>query len=259
MALIRCDFFSDVLERSTSMTVILPQTAKGRVGIESKSIGKRHPTLFLLHGLSDDDTAWVRRTSIERYAVARGLAVVMPDGERSFYSDMAQGPAFWTFVSDELPALARSFFPLSEKREETFAAGLSMGGYGAIKLALGRPDVFAAGASLSGALDVANLAPTVDEPLRSEIERIFGSIDAIEGTDNDLLHLAEKLAASDRPRPKLYAWCGTEDRLYMANVRMAEHLRRAGLDVTYEEGPGEHTWDVWDRQIQRVIDWLPLR
>ncbi len=148
MALIQCDFFSETLQLSTSMNVILPQPARAR-----------YPVLYLLHGLSDDHTTWLRRTSIERYVDPLGLAVVMPAVHRSFYSDMAHGNRYWTFVSRELPALARGFFPISSSRADTFVAGLSMGGYGAFKLALSFPQRFAAAASLSGALDQAGPAP----------------------------------------------------------------------------------------------------
>jgi len=258
MALIHCNFFSDVLGLSTAMDVILPQTVGREAGGTSGAQGRRHPTLYLLHGLSDDHTIWQRQTSIERYVEGRGLAVVMPAVGRSFYTDAVHGLRYWTFVSEELPALARSFFPLSAAREDTFAAGLSMGGYGAFKLALRCPEQFAAAASLSGALDLADHA-NAEGAWRAELEDIFGSLDAIAGSDNDLLHLAENVARASGPKPRLYQWCGTEDFLYAGNVRFRDHARRLGLDLTYEEGPGTHEWSYWDRQIQRVLEWLPLQ
>ncbi len=260
MALIHCDFFSDVLQLCVSMCVILPPTTKGPIGLESKAIGRRHPTLWLLHGLSDDHTIWQRRTSIERYAAPKGLAVVMPAAGRSWYTDMAVGPRWWTYVSEELPALARSFFPLAEERERNFVAGLSMGGYGAFKLALAHPDRYAAAASLSGALDVAARAGEAEEPeFQVELERVFGPPADLAGGANDLMHLARRMAESDGPRPRLYQWCGTEDFLYPENLVFRDHARRLGLDLEYEEGPGTHEWGAWDRQIRRVLDWLPLR
>ena len=155
MALIKCDFYSDALGLSTSMHVILPQQTHTQIGMENVTGTGLHPTLYLLHGMSDDDSIWLRRTSIERYVASLGIAVVMPQVHRSFYTDMAEGGQYWTFISEELPKLARSFFPLSPKREDNFVAGLSMGGYGAFKLALRKPDQYAAAASLSGALDMA--------------------------------------------------------------------------------------------------------
>ena len=257
MALIHCNFFSEVLALATSMDVILPQQARGPAAGPVAAAGRGLPTLYLLHGGLDDHTVWQRRTSIERYAAPLGLAVVMPAVGRSFYTDAVHGLRYWTFVSEELPALARSFFPLSAARKGNFVAGLSMGGYGAFKLALRCPEKFAAAASLSGSLDLSSNT-NAEGAWRAELEDIFGDLGAIAGGDNDLLHLAKKVARSRGPKPRLYQWCGTEDFLYAGNVRFRDHARRLGLDLTYEESPGSHEWSYWDRQIRRVLEWLPL-
>jgi S-formylglutathione hydrolase FrmB len=257
MALIQCDFFSEVLGLSCSMNVILPQQTSSQIGMEGRVTGKKHPTLYLLHGLSDDHTIWLRRTSIERYVASMGLAVVMPAVHRSFYTDMDKGYRYWTFVSEELPEICRSFFPLSDKREDNFAAGLSMGGYGAFKLALSCPDKFAAGASLSGAVDMAALGEQRSE--NPEFENIFGDLTRISGSKNDLFHLAQQVSDSDRPKPMLYQCCGTEDFLYQSNIRFKEFAEGLNIDYTYEEGPGIHEWGFWDKMIQRVLEWLPLK
>lgn len=258
MALIQCDFYSETLGLSCSMHVILPQRTFSQIGMGGKTRAGKHPVLFLLHGLSDDHSIWLRRTSIERYVAELGLAVVMPAVHRSFYTDMEQGGRYWTFISEELPAIARSFFPLSEAREDNFAAGLSMGGYGAFKLGLRCPEKFAAVASLSGALD-----PSVIPSRLSEFERdfalIFGSVEKLKGSDNDLFHLAQLASAGGGPVPMLYQACGTEDFLYEDNVRFRDLAQELGLPLTYDEGPGEHEWGYWDGQILRVLKWLPLR
>jgi len=255
MAFVQCDFFSDVLQLSVSMNVVLPQP-----------IRPSYPTLYLLHGMSDDHTIWMRRTSIERYADEYGLAVVMPAVGRSYYTDMAIGYRYWTFISEEVPQVARGFFPLSAARENTFVAGLSMGGYGAFKLALSHPDRFAAAASLSGALDPATnrddvpdyVPPEVVAAWRTERRNIFGEAETISGSPNDLFHLARQVAATNGPKPRLYQCCGTEDFLYDQNQRFLALAQSLNLDLIYEEGPGEHVWDYWDRMIQRVLAWLPL-
>ncbi|TCL61466.1 S-formylglutathione hydrolase FrmB [Hydrogenispora ethanolica] len=257
MALIHCDFFSEVLDISTAMYVILPQPTQGQIGLKGRSFGTKHPVLYLLHGLSDDHTIWLRRTSIERYVAPLGLAVVMPAVNRSFYTDMERGYRYWTFISQELPEIARSFFPLSGEREENFVAGLSMGGYGAFKLALRHPEKFAAAASLSGALDI--VSRVRDEARQPEFENIFGDPQKLIGSDNDLFHLAQKVAKSTGPKPLLYQCCGTEDFLYPDNIRFRDFFRRLPLALTYEEEPGTHEWGYWDRKIQRVLEWLPLR
>jgi len=204
-------------------------------------------------------------TSIERYVAPLDLAVVMPAVHRSMYADMAhgiQGHRYWTFISEELPALARWFFPLSAAREHSFVAGLSMGGYGAYRLALSHPSIYAAAASLSGALNCARLVEEpelFDEGTLAEFELVFGDLGSLPGSDVDLFHLARKLGASDGPRPRLYQWCGTEDFLHSDNVRFKELAESLALDLTHEEGPGEHEWSCWDQQIQRVLEWLPTR
>ncbi|HZG88418.1 alpha/beta hydrolase family protein [Paenibacillus sp.] len=259
MALLRCNFFSDALQLSTSMTVILPQRTYTQIGMSGAGSDRdRYPTLYLLHGLSDDDTIWTRRTSIERYAASLGLAIVMPNVHRSFYSDMAYGGKYWTFLSEELPALARSFFPLSAEREDNFAAGLSMGGYGAMKWALTHPGRIAAAASLSGALDIASMVRGASEWIKPTFELVYGGRE-LTGSGDDLLRLLQQVDRSEGPKPKLYQCCGTEDFLYGENVTFRDACRRTGLDFTYEEGPGEHNWEYWDAKIQDVLKWLPLR
>lgn len=259
MALLECKFFSEVLGLSTSMTVILPQQTTTQIGLSNVKRGDLHATLYLLHGLSDDDSIWLRRTSIERYVAELGIAVVMPQVHRSFYTDMASGGNYWTFISEELPALARSFFPLSPKREDNFVAGLSMGGYGAFKLGLRKPEAFAAAASLSGALDMAHDFINAENPLQKskEYEHIFGQED-IDGTPNDLLWLLHEVDRSKGPKPLLYQCCGTEDFLYENNQSFRASCAKTSLSLTYEEGPGAHEWGYWDTKIQDVLKWLPL-
>ncbi len=234
------------------MVVVLPQRPLPTI---TSSPPPKFPTLYLLHGLSDDHTIWQRRTSIERYAEEKGIAVVMPAVHRSFYTDMAAGYRYWTYISEEVPARARDMFPLSARREDNFVAGLSMGGYGAFKMALRHPERFAAAASLSGALDIATVR---DPALEPELRLIFGDLDTIAGSDNDLFHLAAQVAQSDGPKPSLFQWCGTEDFLYGFNVKFRDFVQPLLFDYTYSEGPGDHTWSHWDAQIQNVLNWLPL-
>lgn len=254
MTLIHCDFFSEVLSLSCSMIVVIPERPLSTL---ASSPTPKYPTLLLLHGLSDDHTIWQRRTSIERYAAEKGIAVVMPAVHRSYYTDMANGYRYWTYISEEIPARARDLFPLSDKREDNFVAGLSMGGYGAFKLALRHPDRYAAAASLSGALDTANLVNLKDTAWKAEMRTIFGDLDTIPSSDNDLFYLATQAAQSGQPLPKLFQWCGIEDFLYPSNLKFRNFVQNLPFDYTYTDGPGDHTWGYWDTQIQNVLDWLP--
>lgn len=256
MALINCDFFSNVLGVSTSITVILPQDTSKQIGMNGSVKKDKYPTLYLLHGLSDDHTTWQRRTSIERYVAEMGIAVVMPNADTSFYTDMKYGKDYFTFISKELPEICRSFFPLSEKREDNFVAGLSMGGYGAFKVALSHPNSFCAAASLSGALDMAGVLRSKDEDyFNGALRSIFGGTKNIENTKDDLLYLVKNLESKDN-KPRLYQCCGTEDFLYEDNIRFRDFIDNKNFDYTYEECSGSHSWQFWDDKIQTVLKWL---
>jgi len=264
MALMHVNFYSEELGMCMQADVIIPQPQQG-IGVEGGDAKPPYKTLYLLHGMSDDNTIWQRRTSIERYVAPYGLAVVMPAVHLSFYTDMAWGGKFFTYVSEELPRVMEGFFPLSAKREDRFAAGLSMGGYGAMKLGLRCPDTFAAVASLSGALDVGEMVAQSGDrqpELNKTWEAIWGAGDQFKGSDEDLLALAEKLAkrkGTSQPIPKLFAWCGTEDFLFEQNHSFRDHAAKLGLELAYSESPGDHSWGYWDEQIQQVLKWLPLK
>lgn len=260
MIRLRTDFYSESLAMGTSMVVLMPQASAG-IGMSGAATAgdgvvpaRAVPVLYLLHGLSDDCTVWERRTSIERYASERGIAVVMPEVRRSFYADEAVGEAYWTFVSQELPELVAGTFHVSTAREDTFVAGLSMGGFGALKLALNLPERFGAAACLSGAVDIAAL--DLGGHSGSMARRIWDGADPT-GTADDLLGLLR--TADPAALPPLFLDCGTEDALVDQNRRVIELAEERGIVLTHRLRPGAHTWDFWDRSIQDVLAWLPLR
>ena len=248
MALITCNFFSEAIHINTCMNVILPDGA-----------GKEElPALYLLHGYSDNHNAWTRWTSVERYAGEYRLAIVMPDVQKSFYNDFPginSGYKYWTFVSRELIEVSRNFFRLSHRREDTFVAGLSMGGFGAFKCALNCPEVFSAGASFSGALDPVNDLADYEE--KKEIEMILGDPAKAKGGVNDLYAAAQKTAMLAE-KPKLYQFCGTDDFLYKGNLKFRDFIGKLGYDYTYAETPGGHEWKLWDGQIEKYLKMLKL-
>lgn len=255
MAKIQCDFKSKVLSKSMSMTVILPEES-----ISSEySSKKTYPVLYLLHGYSDDHTTWVRNTSIERYAHDLGLAVVMPGMDNSYYTDMKYGGAYWTFLTEELPLLTQSFFPVTNDPMQTFAAGHSMGGFGVLKWGLSKPERFRAIASLSGVTDMAahleNTRMQSDDK-SDQLSLIFGKED-IRKSQNDILWLLEN-ASTNKRLPMLYQTCGTEDFLYPLNVRFQKKCEALHLSAVHHFEKGDHTWDFWDQAIQRVLAWLPI-
>ncbi|MEV7629742.1 alpha/beta hydrolase-fold protein [Actinoplanes sp. NPDC089786] len=245
MASIRVDFPSETLGLGTTMTVLMPAGAG------------RKRVLYLLHGLTDDHSAWSRFTSIERYAADHDVAVVMPQVHRSFYCDTRFGLPFWTFLSEELPRAVENLFRVSTDRADTFVAGLSMGGYGALKWALRQPERFAAAASLSGALDLARIQEHDDRPhMRRLMTELFPE-HRVGGTDDDLLHLIER--ADPAGLPRLMIRCGTEDHTLPYNQTVVAALERRGIAVDSAYGPGAHEWGYWDREIQNVLVFLGLQ
>lgn len=260
MAFFELHYHSDALKMGVSVNVILPEKAKkSLIGMSSAaSDAPTYKTLFLLHGLSDDHTIWMRRTSIERYATKAGIAVVMPAVARSWYTDTADGAHYLTFITEELPDVCRGYFRgMSDKREDTFIAGLSMGGYGAVKASLVRPERFGACASLSGALDIAGFA---NRSMNNEWRGIFGfgleSAAELKDTEHDIFALVKKNAEGGLPFPKLYMWCGLDDELIDSNRRFDSLLTEKGIEHVYAESEGDHSWEWWDRHIQDAINYF---
>ena len=248
MALVHVNFHSDALGMAASMDVIIPQQSHTLIGMSTSGCGTCK-TLYLLHGLSDDHTIWQRRTSIERYAADKNLAVVMPAAGKSWYTDMAHGDKWQTFITKEVPAVCRSMFRcMSDKREDNFVAGLSMGGYGALKMALSAPDEFAGVASFSGAIDVANPAR-----FGPRWQDIFGNCSEIEGSKNDVYALIKEAAESGKPLPKIYLWCGLQDGLIRDSRRAKALFEEYGYELSYSETDGDHSWFYWDREIQNAL------
>ena len=242
LALLQADFYSDILGRGAQLCAILP---------EGKAPAGGFPTLYLLHGKGDDCTAWTRRTSIERYASQKRLAVVMPDARLGWYTNTCAGERWFDHIADEIVWFTRRMLPgLSHRREDTFVAGLSMGGYGALRCALGRPEVFSKAASLSGSLQPATRPRPQDA---AYWEDTFGPLEAAEGSEHDLFRAAALLKED---RPEIWMWCGTEDSHHPENLRLRDHLRALGYSLAYSDGPGGHQWKCWDAQIQNALDWL---
>ena len=253
MAFLQVQFFSEALNVASTVNVILPEKEQG-IGIKTQGEGDLPQVLYLLHGYSDDHSIWMRRTSIERYAAGHNLAVIMPAVNHSFYCNEACGERYWDYVSEELPAAMKHFFRLSDRPEDTFVAGLSMGGYGAMRLALTYPERFAAAASFSGAVDL--LSEVEKEPEKHPWRRIFGDPDHVRGAEVDTMALLEK-NASAASKPRLYVSCGTDDFLFYQHQVFVPALRKHGWDVTsVEEEGATHEWGFWDRQIEAFIRFI---
>lgn len=255
MALIQLSYMSKALFRTVPVMVILPTDKISDETMDYKmKAGDTFPTLYLLHGLIGNYTDWVSGTRIQRWAEEKNLAVVMPSGENAFY---VQGQSAWsdygTFIGEELVEITRNMFPLSRRREDTFIAGLSMGGFGAIRNGLKYSNTFSHVAGLSPAL---HLFEQDDPDIRDN--RIFGDLREASSTDKNPRVALNNLLEQNRRLPAFYLSCGLSDDLLPYSRLYRDLLISAGAEVAYEEEPGGHEWDFWDRQIRKVLDWLPL-
>jgi len=251
MAFLELKFFSEVLGLETAVNVILPQkSTEGQIGTVNRTVNGRYKCLYLLHGLSNDHTSWCRRTSIECYAAKHGICVVMPNAEASFYTDMKYGKKYYTYIAKELPQLICQFFNVSDKREDTFIAGLSMGGYGALKIALRESDRFGKVAGLSSSVDINRAV----EKLPDLMKGVLGE-ELIVPPEEDLFQLVE-MKKNDPNRPEIFMGIGTEDFLYEMNQGFRKKLEELGYDLTYRESPGMHNWEFWDEYIQYALEWM---
>ena len=254
MAFLQIQFFSAALNVASTVNVILPEANQG-IGLQAGAKKKLPKVLYLLHGYSDDHSIWMRRTSVERYAAKYNLAVIMPAVNHSFYCNEVNGERYWDYVSEELPETMHRFLRLSDKPEKTYVAGLSMGGYGAMRLALTYPERFAAAACFSGAVDIAQLA-TMNKARDDTWQRIFGNVSLVAGSEADTMYLMKKNASAPK-KPLLYVSCGTADFLYGQYKQFVPALRENGWQVTSHEKEGAvHEWGFWDEEIRTFIDMI---
>ena len=259
MALIHSNFFSEELQMCVSCEVILPQRSEASDAIAPAD--EKYKTLYLLHGFSDDETIWQRRTSIERYVTPLGLAVVMPCGHVSAYADMAHGGRYYSYISKELPAIMRSFFPLSDRREDNYICGLSMGGAGAMKIGLNNIEAFSAIGCLSAGArnNVSDAALTPKQKQRNEM--LYGER-GIAGTEEDVFGAAQRALESGKPLPRIYHTCGTEDFILPAALKTKEFFEAMPgnpFGYEYEADKGVHSWEYWDEHIQHFLSFLQLK
>ncbi len=216
---------------------------------------RRYPVLYLLHGYTDHYPAWVSYTNITQYARSYEEIIVMPEGDNSFYTNSGSDPQLaWEdfLVQDLIPYIDTHYRTLASRQGRAIA-GLSMGGYGALKLGLKYPQFFAAAASLSGALAAARWRekPGPDPVFKTLIEGVFGPRDNPERERNDPFTLIGKLPAADVPH--LYLAIGSQDFLLEENREFVRLLATLKIPYEYREVPGKHEWPVWDQQIQVVL------
>jgi putative tributyrin esterase len=237
-------FHSPSLQRDMHYRILLPRDY-GKSG--------RFPVLYLLHGLFGDYQNWDTRTQLEDYARNIPLLVVMPDADDSWYTNSATVPAdkFEDYIAKDLIAEIDGKYRTIRDKHARAIAGLSMGGYGAVKIALKYPDLFAFAGSLSGALNAAQNLDVLRPEFRARLLEVFGNQGNAARAENDVFLLLD--ASHQLAYPYFYLACGTEDSFLDTNRAFALQLSSQKIAYEYYETPGAHSWDYWDSSLPAML------
>lgn len=248
MALLNVKYHSEILGMPVEMAVLLPQSFT-----ENR---QTFPTLYLLHEMGEGHTSWFRKTSLERYIDDLSLAVVMPAGHTSYYTDMYHGKSYFTFITEELPAICENMFPLAHSNNERFIAGNGIGGYGALKAGLSASHPFSLAASFSSPIDIMGI---VNRLGKQKAIDIFGQVDEVNKSTENVYVAAETLLNANKPFPEIYLSCNAENALLEENESFNTYLSNLGVKTTFEKTIDEQTdWKHWDHSLETFISWLTL-
>lgn len=248
MALIRMDHLPETVKVNIPLNIILPDP-----GVMKGIPVRDRKVLYLLHGLSDDASAWQRYSPIETLARQYGLVVVMPSVGRSFYIDQPNGQLYFTYLTEELPRYLQEVFGIVPRRENTLIAGLSMGGYGAMKAAFAFPERYFAAASFSGVLSMAILSEFHDDPRNAEFAYLFGDLSKLAGSEHDPAVWLQRAAQNPSALPRLFVTTGRQEDLYKLNLQFKTACQSLGIPLDFFEEDGQHDWFNWNRQIERFL------
>jgi S-formylglutathione hydrolase FrmB len=242
-------FQSKTIGRELPYIVVLPP------GYHASS-STRYPVLYLLHGLGGHYRDWTTRTNVADYAAQYRIIVVTPEGNDSWYVDSAAvaSDKYEFYILNELIPDVESHYRAIQSRYGRAIAGLSMGGYGAVKFGLKHPEQFVFAGSMSGAFSVTKQSDA-DRGNGWDL-RAFGPIDSPTRKANDVFEIARAVNA-DRVAslPYFYFDCGTEDApfIFKSNRELAEVFSQKKIKYEYRELPGDHSWGYWDQQVQEVL------
>ena len=250
MALFTIKFLSDVLAMPGDLTVVLPDFAWGHAETP------RFPVLYLLHGFAGDSMDFLRFTSIERFAWQKGIAVVMPSGYNSAYTDMCYGEDYFTYISQEVPRFVTSTLPISSKPEETYVCGCSMGGYGAMKWAMTCPESFSAVVSLSGSLHAEDRLKGHSRNAGRQLNGIYGDPPTILTDTQDVFEMLKSNVDAGIKLPRMLLTCAEDDKPYLraATQEFYDLAVSLGLSPKRIGGFGGHGYNYWDPQLPEVLD-----
>lgn len=252
MAVFSGTIYSDTLKMETTLHAVLTGDMRTERGCKPLTPGLAGKTLILLHGLSGNGAGWLYYMPVFRLAEQYGLRIILPDGHRSFYQDMVYGGRYFTYIADELPHLAQALFGADVSPQNLMIAGLSMGGYGALRCALTHPHRYAYAGAFSAPVQLQEFVTSEKEvALRGlDKERIgwFGPEYQVP-PESDVFSLAQQI----RKPPPLFLACGKQDAFYGANRYFAHHLSGLGFQREWFEQNGEHDWPFWETALTQFL------
>ncbi|MBR4470978.1 MAG: hypothetical protein IKS54_06705 [Erysipelotrichaceae bacterium] len=267
MALVRLNHLSMKLNGNVEVGIILPDVPFFFDPKKFYESGKKYKVLWLLHGTFGDYSDWIRKSMIELYATEKDLIVVMPSALNSVYENwpnMMLGYNMKDYFFDELMPMIYNWFPASDKKEDNFIAGLSMGGRGTMKFACSHPEKFAGAAILSSCprdlkveMEEFKDNPIMYNRMLNDIERCGGIEEYLKSDENTWDHCKD--LAKDPECPKLYFCCGEDDMSINNFRRFEEYAKKIGLKATFETEAGyKHEWRFWDKYIQKALEFFEI-
>lgn len=245
MAWLTVNFNSKSLNMPVMLDILIPQ---GRGGYKQ---------LYLLHGAGGDHTSWITKSRAADYAEGKNIAVIMPSGNNKCYVNNRYGKDYFTFLTEELVEKCETWFSLSDKKEDRYIGGMSMGGYGAVHAALKRPDLYSAAFSYSGLLDISE---RFARPQGLDLSPVFGKEEEFSTQDYDLFDFIRKMRLKNNENvdktTEFILTCGLQDKRINMTTRFFRSMQVAGYKVSYIEGQGNHDWDYWDRCIHNTLEYI---
>lgn len=249
MALVSVHYRSDQLKKTVEIMLAVPDCNKAFCKPLSE-----YPVVYLLHGLSEDASSWIRKSNAERYALDRGLVLVMPSVDRSMYCDGVLGQNYFTYLTQELPGYLEKVFGLSRKREQNYIMGFSMGGFGAARAALTYPEQYAAWGALSGLVDLMPMLFRLDDATKEEFPFLAAEAGRV---DTSPLNPVNLIDGEKQKELRGYLSCGLQDDLLICTRRFQEASEKAGLPNLFVYVPGRgHDWTFWEEQIPLFFDFI---
>lgn len=253
MALFKCSFFSKYLAYTTEINVIIPEN----MSWQEEEADPKYKVLYLLHGRGDNCDSWIQYSQVSLYAQEYQVAVIMPTAEDSFYVDSISGKRYFSYLTEELPQFIRKHFQLPDRPEDTFIAGLSMGGYGTLKIGLTYPERFKAIGILSAAVRPDHMPDFQDNDrdrliIRDNLRRTIGESKLRE--EDNPYNLLGKWIKDKKRVPEIYQYIGTDDFLYEMNRDFRKYLRENGINVFYDEWEGIHDWHFWNAALEKFMN-----